>query len=646
LEIDDLERLVGRLKPVREPEPGAFAEADAFLQAVPNPPGQRGHCELDLSLLLSGGISAVHSQIEERARTEVTAEQHETLDSFAEAVHGLAAFFANAAAAAGHAALTAADASRHAECRALSASCSHMAQGGAPRSFQEAIQALWLTLLAVTLAEDVWLLNPGHLDRTLFPFYERDRADGVLERDEALGLIEQLYVFLNDVIPDGLAVAVMVGGRDAVGRDVTNDLSFVCLEALRGTALVYPTVGICWHEQTPVELVDLAVDLIGHGNANPAFFGDATIQRGLLALGVPAVEACNYVNSTCVEITPVGGSNVWVASPYFSTPALLLDEIRDQVEGPDRSSDFEGFLTSYVERVGRAVREAAAHENASRRTRQAEGRKPLQSVFTRDCIARARDIDDGGARYNWVECSFVGLANLTDSLQAVRREVFERNTVSLERLQAALERDFEGEEELRMRLARGVEKYGNDQDEVDRLFGRVVRSMCEACEGVRMLPDSSPFVPGAFCWIMHEHLGRQCAATPDGRPAGFPFADGCGPAQGRELRGPTASILSTTSWDHAPMIGGLAYNMKFGRSLFDGSESFTKLRHLVLTFLRRGGFETQINVVDADALREAREHPEHYPELVVRIGGYTDYFVRLSPEMQDEIILRTQYGEM
>ncbi len=161
-----------------------------------------------------------------------------------------------------------------------------------------------------------------------------------------------------------------------------------------------------------------------------------------------------------------------------------------------------------------------------------------------------------------------------------------------------------------------------------------------------MDPDDSPFVPGSFCWIMHEVLGRQTGATPDGRKAGFPFADGGGPAQGRERRGPTAAILSTTSWDHSPMIGGLAYNMKFNTSLLQGRAGRDRLRDLVLTYLRRGGFETQINVVDRQALLDAREHPELHRDLAVRIGGYVDYFTRLSPEMQEEILMRTEFAQL
>ena len=189
-------------------------------------------------------------------------------------------------------------------------------------------------------------------------------------------------------------------------------------------------------------------------------------------------------------------------------------------------------------------------------------------------------------------------------------------------------------------------KYGNDRPEVDALVGQVVGFAREECARFDLEPDHSAYVPGAFCWIMHEQLGRECGATPDGRRAGFPFADGCGAAQGREQAGPTAAVLSVTSWDAAPLIGGAAFNMKFGASLFTTPGASQRLRDLAITFLKLGGFETQINVVDGRILRDAQANPEAYRDLVVRIGGYTDYFTRLSPQMQAELILRTEYAEI
>src|SRR4030042_3370321 len=202
--------------------------------------------------------------------------------------------------------------------------------------------------------------------------------------------------------------------------------------------------------------------------------------------------------------------------------------------------------------------------------------------------------------------------------------------------------NFQGQEKIRQRFLRGHPKYGNDCPLVDGLMQNIIDFIAEECARQRIEPDGSPFVPGAFCWIMHEQLGRECGATPDGRVAGFPFADGCGAAQGRELHGPTAAVLSVTSWDPMPLIGGAAFNMRFNKDLFNSPDTLHKLKYLVLTFLRRGGFETQINVLDPNILREAQKNPENYRDLIVRIGGYSDYFTRLSPQMQAEVILRTE----
>jgi trans-4-hydroxy-L-proline dehydratase len=288
---------------------------------------------------------------------------------------------------------------------------------------------------------------------------------------------------------------------------------------------------------------------------------------------------------------------------------------------------------------------AVQEQNQARMDREQFGGKPLQSIFTNDCLESGQDIDRGGARYNWIECSFVGLANLVDSLQVVRQEIFESGRLSFAGLHQLLKTDFEGHEPERRRFLQSSGKYGNNIPEVDALMDTIVGTIKRVCANLKVYPGDAHFVPGAFCWIMHEELGKVCGATPDGRKATTPFADGCGPAQGREKFGPTSAILSTTSWDHSRLIGGAAYNMKFSKQLLQDETGRSGLRDLIVTFLKRGGFEVQINVVDKDALRNARMFPEQYQDLVVRIGGYTDYFVRLSPRMQEELISRTEYGD-
>lgn len=635
--IDDLELLVGRIAPSTHTSE-EIAEANEYLATLPGYAGQTGHCELDREKIFRDGVDAMIAECRERERG-ATPDAADAYGSFADALEGFSRMCENAAESA-ESAQSDAVPWRVAELAAIAESCRRIAHGP-PESFRDAIQLLWLMDLGTMHGESVHLVIAGHIDRTLRPFYERDVTAGVLDDSDALVLIEGLYLLTNEFVPDGLAMSVMVGGRDVPGADLTHRLSFLALEALRRTRLVYPTVGVCWHEGTPKELMDLAVELVSLGCPNPAFFGDETIQRGLRNYGLNPKESCNYINSTCVEITPVGCSNVWVASPYFSTPKILLEEIEAQVKSGVVAKEFTSFLDAYRMRLGARIAEAAARQNSLRERRREHGRKPLQSVFTKDCLTKGRDIDDGGAVCNWVECSFVGLANLADSLHVIRREVYE-GALSLERLQQLLTDGFSGAEAEQERFAAHA-KYGNGVAEVDGLVDDVVSFASGECSRQKMCPDDAHFVPGAFCWVMHERLGGECGATPDGRLAGMPFADGCGPAQGRERSGPTSSILSATSWDHSPLIGGAAYNMKFSRSLFESSDARSRLGALVLTFLRRGGFETQINVVDEAVLRAARKDPSSHRDLVVRIGGYTDYFVRLTPEMQDEVILRTEF---
>jgi trans-4-hydroxy-L-proline dehydratase len=640
-EIDDLELLVGRLAPPAATD-AATGEDRAYLSTLElNQPGQTGHCELDLDVLMRLGIEGMAREIRSREQAASGASR-EALGTFLDALSGFSRMIENAAEAVEAALLDAAP-HRRQEMYALAESCRRVAHDS-PVTFLDAIQLLWFAILGVMHADRAGLVVPGHLDRQLRPFYVADIAAGTLTRERALLLIEQLYLHINTYVPDGLAMSVMVGGRDVEGHDVTNDLSYLCLEAVERTNMIYPTVGVCWHVGTPEALVDLTVELMGRGYPTPAFFGDATIQKGLARLDVPPEEACRYINSTCVEITPSGASNVWVASPYYNTCGLLLAEIGAAADnGVAGDLTFDAFLAGYRQRLANAVDQGVVEQNSFRRARAAGARRPLQSVFTRDCVARGEDIETGGARYNWVECSFIGLANLADALYVIREEIFQQQRLTLAQVKAVLEADFEGLESTRQRWLKGYPKYGQGDAGVDALLSGMIDFITETCAGFDVEPNASPYVPGAFAWVMHERMGRETGATPDGRRAGFPFADGCGPAQGRESHGPTAAILSVTGWDHSRMIGGLAYNLKFNSSLFRSPDGFEGLKALILTYLRRGGFEVQVNVVDATTLKAAVADPESYRDLIVRIGGYADYFTRLSPEMQAELILRTEF---
>jgi pyruvate-formate lyase len=675
--IDEGELLVGKPCP-RALTPDEAAELERYRQwgAPARPPvlGQRAHMAIDYDKLLRLGADGLRRQIEGyRARLDRTRPEDLEKDAFyractiaLEALVDCAHRYADLAE---DMAEREADPQRRNELHQIAAACRRLPEFPA-RTFCEALQAVHFVTFCLCAGQRMLLFQLGRPDRYLLPLYRRDLAAGRITADEALEWIDCLALLLSEYTPRGLAVGWMVGGRDASGADVCNELTTLCLRSIGHTRLSYPGIGLCWTPDTPREMMELAADLLAQGLSHPPLFNDDVITSGMLGAGLPPAEACLYQNSTCVEITPIASSNVYVASPYINLLQLLHDllGVPSVAAGPagalpdsatvradggptvrahGRASlrtiyaTFEALLAVYRARLCGAIRQAVIGENTNQATRRYNGGFPLLSCFVNDCLARGLDIDHGGARYNWIEPSFVGLSNLIDSLAAIRQYVYEEGTLDLEELAWAMADDFRGREDLRLMLLHRAPKYGNDDERVDALAAEITGWIADEVRAYTTYLGGR-YLSGFFCWVMHERLGRATAASADGRRAGFPLGDGSGPAQGRERRGPTAAVLSATKWDHTPHLGGIAVNLKFSRPR-DASAFQERLLDVVETYLRRGGFEVQVNVVDRETLLAAREHPEQYRDLVVRIGGYSDYFVGLSPEMQDEIILRTEH---
>ena len=603
-------------------------EAWKVMESVPAfPGGDTGHFHPDFEKLFRVGIGGIRDEIRERQKS-ASSDKRAFHDACEIAMQGFAEYV-----------LRVGDACEEGE---LARICRKVANEP-PETFHEAIELMFLTIVAMWFGEDHALATPGRMDQTLRPFYEADLAAGRITRARAFELICCLYIQLNHLIFPGAAISVLVGGRDAGGNDVTNDLTYLCLEARKATHLCYPTVGIAWHEGTPSELTDFACGMIATGVGDPAFFNDELISAGLRDLGVSDADSRNYMNSTCVEVKPVGASNIWVTHPYFNCPDAVLKVMEGIADGTVREpGDFEEFSALVRERLAGDVRRAALDSDRIWQDRYSRGGFPLASCVIGDCLQRGLDFDRGGARYNWVENSFVGLANLVDSMMAVRKLVFEERRLTTAEFVDALKADFEGHDKLLARIRNTLPRYGTDNDEADAL----------AVEWAEFIEDTSmsntvggnPYVPGFFCWIMHGEFGSRMGATPDGRKAGVALADGAGAAQGRESAGPTASILSTTKWNHRSVIGGLVHNVKLSSSSLRTDADLAALRALIETYLRRGGFEIQVNVVGADVLRDAQAHPDQHADLLVRVAGYSDYFTNLNTVLQEEVIARTEHG--
>lgn len=507
------------------------------------------------------------------------------------------------------------------------------------QSFYEALQSVHFITYCLSL--DPFRLGSqqfqlGHPDRYLLPFYENDIRTGRLTKERAQLLLDCLGIQINMRVPSGLSSGYMVGGRDANGHPIENELTNMCMQVVDDIRLVYPAVGLCYTKDTSEKYLDLACALLMKGRSHPAIFNDDIISEGLRRYGVPESESHSYIHSTCVEITPVASSNVWVASPYTNMAQLLLDTMTQEYES------FDAHWNTLLTRLNDAIKRNFEIQNHFRKLRAQMACNPLLSCFVNDCLARGLDIEKGGARYNWIMPSFVGMANLVDSLYALKTLVYDQKRLSVCTFKKILDENFESDEHLRLLITEKLPKYGNDIDEIDGYFGRLIDHIVDECKKYHAIHTNGNLIPSVFCWIMHEHFGRRTGATPDGRKANFPLGDGSGPCQGREMKGPTASILSSTKWEHTQLIGGVAVNMKFSKSML-GANSLQVLKTLIKVYLQRGGFELQINVTDKELLEKARKDPEAYRDLVVRIGGYSDYFVKLSAQMQEEIILRTEH---
>ena len=607
------------------------------LPAKPHKRGQAAHMSVDYERLLSLGAEGVMAMIREKmALLDLTQpgqmDSHDFYRACLCALEGLCAYSDNYSAHAAELAERESDSVRRAELRKIAEICARVPRKPA-ETFYEALQSIHFLTFCMP-----GLYQTGRLDRILWPFYEKDRKSGLLTIEQAQELLDCFGVIFNEYVDNGLAVGYMVGGRDAGGNDITNELSYLCVRSAAHVHMVYPGIGLCVTADTPKSLLELSAAVLAQGCSHPALFNDEVITEGLMRHGLSRAEACEYIHSTCVEITPGKTSACWVASPYVNLCQLLLDTIN--IAAPAEFASYDALTDAFRTRLKSHMHAAVIEENRSMRERTLFDGDPLVSCFVHDCLENGRDIEQGGARFNWVMPSFIGMANLADALYAVKTLVFEEKAVGLAEICDALKNNFSGGETLRQRLL-ALPKYGNDHDGVDKVTCEVVGWLADVMNGYTSYRGGK-FVPSMFCWIMHDVFGSETAATPDGRLAGAAFGDGSGPAQGREHNGPGASVLSSTKWDHGAFTGGVAINMKFGKKMM--SDAFvSKLLALVETFMERGGFELQINVVDRQTLLNALEKPEQYSDLVVRIGGYSDYFVRLSPTKQREVIERTEH---
>jgi formate C-acetyltransferase len=538
----------------------------------------------------------------------------------------------------------------------------------APRDFWEALQYYWFVHLGVTIELNPWdAFCPGRLDQHLFPFYAGGLQAGTLTAELARELLHCFWIkFNNQPAPPKVGVTaaesstytdfaqINTGGVTADGSDAVNEVTYLILDVIEEMRLLQPSSSIQVSKKNPNRFIRRAARIIRTGFGQPSVFNSDLIVQELVRMGKQVTDARNGGSSGCVEVGAFGKEN-YNLTGYFNMPKVLelalhngLDPRTGRQIGPQTgyAADFvtfEDLFKAFQKQLGHFVDTKIRGNNLIERMYAAHMPAPFLSLLIDDCIAAGRDYHDGGARYNTTYIQGVGLGTMADALAAIKHCVFDRKTLSMSELLAALQANFVGHERTHQMLLHKTPKYGNDDDYADGIMRAVFEAYFQAIDG-RPNTKGGSYHINLLPTTCHVYFGSVIGATPDGRKAGTPLSEGISPVQSADRQGPTAVINSAAKMDHA-RTGGTLLNQKFTPQLLDSDANLEKLVHLVRSYFKLDGHHIQFNVVDAATLRAAQQNPEQHRNLIVRVAGYSDYFCDLGRELQDEIIARTEHRE-
>jgi len=535
------------------------------------------------------------------------------------------------------------------------------------RTFHEALQAYWFTMLLCWISQSGTAISCGRFDQLMYPYFRRDIERGTITKDEAHELLEALWIKHTEIMRNydchcaryfagwSVSVHMDVGGMDARGLDATNELTYMCMDAEEKVANTQPNFSLRVHDASPQDLLLRAIEVVRKVHTGkPAFFNDDAIVPALLSDGVPLEGARDYGIIGCVEMVPQQGT-CGITNAAMSNLAKALElalndgkcRLCGQQYGP-RTGDprnfgtFAELLQAFEKQIAWYVAHMVQALNTIERVHSEICPQPFASLVTKGCVEKGQDFTRGGPVFNYTGPQGVGLADVADSLAAIRKFVFEEKTLSIEELLAVLDADFGENEPLRQVLL-AAPKYGNDDDSVDDLARYVARVYCSEVSKYRNTRGGH-YRPGMYAVSSNVPLGLNVGALPSGRKAKEPLADGgLSVKHGMDRHGPTAAVKSVAKVDHALSTNGTLLNQKFHPSALDSQEGREKLATLIRTYFALGGNHIQFNCIDADTLRDAKKHPEKYRSLVVRVAGYSAYFVDLDPGVQDDIIARTEF---
>ena len=519
------------------------------------------------------------------------------------------------------------------------------------RTFHEAMQCFFLIHLITGF---IALPSVGcgvRLDKVMYPYYEKDIETERLTKEEALNLVESLWIKFEEMgfihppklfgsAGGGLAWQnVTLGGVDEQGNDITNDLSYLILDATKELHSVQPPLCFRYHDRTPRDLVLRAIDTQRTGVAQPAFFNDKMMIPYLLEKGIPLEDARDYTNDGCSEILVQGKTNPWA----YEARVKLLTCLERVTERLEECEAFEEVMAALKEEVSLAVTMATSTTNLIQAATPLISPNPLISATVGDCIEKALDLTEGGAVYNTSAVCASGVADTADGLAALKKLVYEEGAVGRSELLEALRDDFEGRERLRLMLLNRAPKFGNDDEYVDSIAAELVEHLAVEVSRHRN-PRGGRYILGLFSYGMYIGHGIVTGATPDGRKAGAFISPNFSPSPGRDRKGPFAALKSTTRVDQMLTPNGTSLDLTLHPSAVRGPQGVEKLMAFLRAFVELGGMQVQFNIADAAVLREAQAEPEKHRNLTVRLWGFPAYFVRLPKEFQNHIIARTEHS--
>ncbi len=507
-------------------------------------------------------------------------------------------------------------------------------------TFLEALQAFRFLHFALW-AEGEYHNTVGRLDQLLWPYLEADLAAGRLDQDAALDLLEEFFLSFNrdsdlyfGVQQGDNGQSVVLGGLTPEGKDGFNRLSEMCLRASRELKLIDPKINVRVGSRTPPEVYELGTELTREGLGFPQYSNDDVVIPGLVALGYDPQDARDYVVAACWEfIIPGLGADIPNIGA-LSFPSVLLTAVRRALPSARSFDELLGAVKAEVQAECRRM--AAAVGNLWMLP------APFLSLLFDGCLERARDVSEG-ARYNSYGFHGTGLSTAVDSLAAIRRYVFEERSLAPQALIQALDRDFQGEEELLARLRYEAPKMGNGDAAVDALAGELLDAFADALEPLRN-ERGGRFRAGTGSAMYYLWHSRELGATPDGRRKGEWFGANYSPSLFARIGGPLSVIQSFTSPRLGRVVNGGPLTMEFHRTVFDQVASLRKVADLVRLFVLRGGHQMQLNAVNREVLLDAQRHPERFGNLIVRVWGWSAYFVELDRDYQDHVIRRQEYG--